>query len=71
MLEGASGGPRLAYILEQLAEPRTLLAPLLSRLQALGHLRQFSERTLLHFLTTKDELRAERITVEGKTVELR
>ena len=50
--EGTRGGARLDYILERLAAPRRLLAPVLGGLQRQGLLRRFDADTFFLFLLT-------------------
>ena len=50
MHEGTSSGPRLTYVLGQLASAHRRLAPLLQALHARGMLTQFTSETLFHFL---------------------
>jgi TetR/AcrR family transcriptional regulator len=48
--EGVEGGTRLDYILEQLISSQSRMTPLLERVQELGYLTQFSNRTFLLFV---------------------
>ena len=50
--EGTRGGDRLHYILERLAAPRRLLAPVLAGLQRQGLLRRFDADTFFLLLLT-------------------
>jgi TetR/AcrR family transcriptional regulator len=50
MHEGTQQGPRLAYLLQFLSSAHKQLAPMVQRLHADGLLKQFSTKTLFHFL---------------------
>ena len=52
MHEGLEGGAHLEYALGRFAPFGDMMAPLFQRLQAAGHLHQFSNRTLFLFILT-------------------